>query len=90
VPATQELLVLRLMTASAVGGGHVLGNDEPMMIRLGLVLRGLMALQAVDAFDGVGAQFVRSAAGCGTPRTCRSRAPWPPSSRSCRWSVAAD
>src|SRR5262245_52118620 len=58
VTAPQELLILRLMTTAAVGGRHVLRNHETVMFDVGLILRGLMALQAANALGGVGAHLV--------------------------------
>ena len=59
MPTARELLVYLLMTAPAIRGGQANTRDhKPVMIFLVLSRRGLVALQAVDAFLCVLAHFV--------------------------------
>lgn len=56
--AVQELLVDVLVTATAIAGSQPSGNHEPVVVLLLLVRSGLMALQAIHAFQGVSAHLV--------------------------------
>src|SRR5262245_1360633 len=58
MPATEELLVFGFVTAPAVGGGDGLADLEAVMGFLFLLLGGLVAFQAGDAFRGMDAHLV--------------------------------
>ena len=58
MPAAQELLVDRLVTAAAVAGGQLRRDDEAVMLLLLLAGGRLMAVEAVDALLGVQAHLV--------------------------------
>ncbi len=58
VAAVQELLVDALVATAAVAGGELGADDKAVMVLLLLAFGGLVAVQAVDAFFGVGAHLV--------------------------------
>src|SRR5262249_17294262 len=58
VPAAQELLILRLVAASAIVGRHGFREYEAMMVLPLLIALRLMALQATHALGGMSAHLV--------------------------------
>ncbi len=56
--AAQELLVDGFVAATAIAGRQLCGDDEPVMVLLLLVRRGLVAFEAVHALRGVLAHLV--------------------------------
>src|SRR5262249_4564487 len=58
VPAPQELLVLHLVAAAAVGRGQPLADDEAVVVELFLSLRWLVAVETGDPLPGRGAKLV--------------------------------
>ena len=55
VPAVQELLIDRFVTAAAVSRSEFRGNNKSVMVLLILSGCGLMAIETVDALAGVAA-----------------------------------
>jgi hypothetical protein len=55
--AAEELLVLLLVTGTAIASGEMFGDDEAVMIELVLTCGWLMAIETVDAFARVGRHF---------------------------------
>ena len=56
--AVQKLLIDGLVTASAISGRQLRRDHETVMIFLFLASRGLVTVETVDAFAGVGAHLV--------------------------------
>ncbi len=58
MPAVQELLINAFVTAAAVSGGELSGDEEPVVIFLFLTSRRLMAVETVHSLAGMRTHLV--------------------------------